>query len=122
MGVLDQRMATSSAQLEALNLRVTELIQGLQLQVTMDNVHAAVRPILREQTHIVIADVHECVDRGLDVMRGLIRAERTRMKSDIYQRLVGTQRLFEAVGSYLRSVRADLASLVDKDRGTTEHS
>ena len=85
----------------------------------MENVHAAVRPVLREQTHVVMADVHECVDRGLDAMRRLIQAERTRMRSHIYDRLVGTQRLFEAVGCYLRSVRADLASLVDKDRGTT---
>jgi len=122
MGVLDKQVAASSAQLEALNVRVTELIQGLRLQVTMENVHSAVRPILREQTCIVIADVHECVDRGLDVMRGLIQKERSQMQSHIYQRLVGTQRLFEAVGCYLRSVRADLASLVDKDRGTTEPS
>lgn len=122
MEVLDQQVAASSAQLEALNVRVTELIEGLRLQVTMENVHSAVRPILREQTRIVIADVHECVDRGLDVMRGLIQKERSQMQSHIYQRLLGTQRLFEAVGCYLRSVRADLASLVDKDRGTTEPS
>ena len=122
MGVLDQQVAASSAQLEALNIRVTGLIQGLQLQVTMDNIHSAVRPVLQEQTKIVIEDVHECVNRGLDVMRGLIRDERSQMQSHIYQRLVGTQRLFEAVGCYLRSVRADLASLVDKDRGTTEPS
>lgn len=122
MGVLDQQVADSSAQLEALNARVTKLVEGLQLQVTMDNIHSAIRPILEEQTCIVIQDVHECVDRGLDVMRKLIREERTQMRDHIYQRLVGTQKLFEAVGCYLRSVRADLASLVDKDRGTTEPS
>ena len=119
MVVLDQQMLASSAQLEALHTRVKELNEGLRLQITMENVHSAIRPVLREQTHVVIADVHECVDRGLDVMRGLIRDERSRMQTHIYQRLLGTQRLFEAVGCYLRSVRADLASLVDKDRGTT---
>lgn len=118
MGVLDQQVETSSAQLEALHTRVTELNEGLRRQITMENVHSAVRPVLREQTRVVMADVHECVDRGLDAMRGLIHDERTRMRSHIYGRLVGTQRLFEAVGCYLRSVRADLASLVDKDHST----
>lgn len=122
MGVLDQQVETSFTQLETLNTRVSELIQGLRLQVTTENVHSAIRPILREETRIVIADVHKCVDSGLDVMRGLILDERSRMQTHIYQRLVGTQRLFETVGCYLRSVRADLASLVDKDRGTTEPS
>lgn len=120
--MLNQQVATSSAQLEALNARVTEVFKSLQPQVTMENIQSAIRPVLAEQTRFVIADVHECVDRGLDLMRGLIQEERSQMQSHIYQRLVGTQRLFEAVGCYLRSVRADLASLVDKDRGTTEPS
>lgn len=122
MEALDQQVAASSVQLEALNVRVEELVKGLQLQVTMENIHSAVRPVLEEQTNVVIADVRECVDSGLNTMRELIRNERTQMRSHIYERLVGTQRLFEAVGFYLRSVRADLASLVDKDRGTTERS
>jgi len=119
---LVQQGAASSEQLEALNVRVNELVKGLQLQVTIENIHSAVRPVLEEQTNFVIADVRECVEGGLNTMRQLIRNERTQMRSHIYERLVGTQRLFEAVGFYLRSVRADLASLVDKDRGTTERS
>lgn len=117
VGMLDQQVAASSAQLEALNARVTELVKGLQSKVTMKNVHSAVRPVLDQQTHALIEEVHECVGAGLEVMRGLIRDERNHMQAHIYSRLVGTQRLFEAVGCYLRSVRAGLASLVDNDRG-----
>ena len=113
---------TSSAQLEALNAQVTRLVEGLRHQVTMENVKSAIQPVLDEQTRVVLDDVREYVKRGLDITRTMIRDERTRMEGHIYSRLVGTQRLFEAVGCYLRSVRADLASLVDKDADRTESS
>lgn len=122
MEEFDRQVAASSVQLDALNVRVEELLKGLRLQVTMENIHSAVRPVLKEQTNVVIAEVRESLNSALDVMRGLIQEERTQMRSHTYERLVGTQRLFEAVGFYLRSVRADLASLVDKDHGTTERS
>lgn len=65
----------------------------------------------------MLDDVEDYVERGLNDTRELIRGERAEMEAHIYSRLVGTQRLFEAVGCYLRSVRADLASLVDRDIG-----
>lgn len=108
---------TSNAQLEALNVRVTELIEGLKHEITVENVKAVVQPILAEHTRIVLQEVQENIERGLDRTRELIREERVRMEAHIYSRLVGTQKLFEAVGFYLRSVRADLASLVDRDIG-----
>lgn len=117
--MLNQHLATSSTQLEALNAWVTGLVEGLRHQVTMENVKSAIRPVLREQTRVVIEDVHEYVERGLDVMRELIRQEQAQLEGQVYSRLVGTQRLFEAVGCYLRSVNADLAT-VYKDGGTTE--
>ena len=122
MRVLNEHLVTSSAQLETLNAGVKKLVEGLRLQITTENVKSAIQPTLQEQTRVVMEDVREYCERGLDGMRGLIREERTQMEAHIYSRLVGTQRLFEAVGCYLRSVRADLASLVDKDRGTTEPS
>jgi sporulation-control protein spo0M len=87
----------------------------------MENVKTAIRPALHEQTRVVIEDVREYVERGLDVMRELIRQEQSQLETQTYLRLVGTQRLFEAVGCYLRSVNADLAS-ADKDGSTTEPS
>lgn len=115
--MLDQRSVACSQQLEALNSRVTEVMEGLKHEITVENVKAAVQPALSEHTRVVLKDVQEHVERGLDGTRELIRGERVQMEAHIYSRLVGTQRLFEAVGSYLRSVRADLAKLVDKDIG-----
>jgi len=120
MKALDQRLATSSAQLETLNEWVTGLVVGLQQQVTMENVKTAIRPALREQTRVVIQDVHEYVERGLTVMRELTRQEQAQLEAQIYPRLVGTQRLFEAVGCYLRSVNAELASVSDRDSDGNE--
>jgi hypothetical protein len=117
MRALDQNLLASSAQLEALNARVKELIEGLKHEITIENVKAAVQPTLTEHTRVVLEDVRECVERGLNRTRDLIREERVQMEAHIYSRLVGTQKLFESVGCYLRSVRADLASLVDKDIG-----
>ena len=111
---LSQQLATSSAQLKELNTWVTGLVEGLRHQVTMENVKSAIRPVLREQTRAVIEDVHEYVERGLGTMRELIQQEQAQLEGQVYLRLVGTQRLFEAVGCYLRSVNADLAS-VHKD-------
>ena len=119
MRELDQRLAASSAQLESLNVWVTGLVKRLQDQVTVENVKLAMKPTLREQTCVVIEDVHEYVERGLGAMRELLRQERAQLESQIYLRLVGTQQLFEAVGCYLRSVNANLASVVDKDHGTS---
>ena len=115
--MLDLNLVNSSTQLEALNARVTELIEGLKHEITIENVKAAVQPTLAEHTRVVLQDVQEYVERGLNSTRELIREERVQMEAHIYSRLVGTQKLFEAVGCYLRSVRADLASLVDKDIG-----
>lgn len=114
--VLNQHLAASSAQLEALNARVTKLAEGSQHQITVENVRVKIQPVLQEQTQVVMGEVREYCERGIGAMRGLIRQERKQMEQHIYTRLVGTQRLFEAVGCYLRSVRADLASLVDKDQ------
>jgi hypothetical protein len=69
----------------------------------------------------VIEDVREYVERGLEVMRGLIHQEQDQLEAQIYMRLLGTQRLFQAVGSYLQSVNAELAS-ADQDSCTTEPS
>ena len=110
-------MVASSAQIETLHSRVEELIEGLKHEITVENVRAAVQPTLAEHSRVVLKDVEEYVERGLENTRELIRGERTEMEGKIYKRLVGTQKLFEAVGCYLRSVRADLASLVDKDIG-----
>ena len=120
MKALDQRLATSSAQLEALNGWVTGLVAGLQRQVTMENVKSAIQPALREQTRVVIEDVHQYVERGLKVMRELTLHEQAQLEAQIYPRLVGTQRLFTAVGCYLRSVNPDLASASDMDSDANE--
>lgn len=117
MRALDRNLVASSAQLQALYSRVTELIEGLKHEITIENVKAAIQPTLAEHTRVVLEDVQEHAERGLNHTRELIQKERTRMEAHIYSRLVGTQKLFEAVGCYLRSVRADLASLVDRDIG-----
>lgn len=117
MRALGQNLVTSSTNLEALNARVTELIEGLKHEITVENVKAAIQPTLAEHTRVVLQDVEESVELGLENTRDLISKERSQMEKHIYSRLVGTQRLFDAVGGYLRSVRADLASLVDKDIG-----
>ena len=118
MRALNQQLETSSVQLEALSTWVTGLVEGLRHQVTVENVKSAIQPILREQTRIVIEDVHEYVERGLRGMHELIQQEGAVMGEQVYSRLIGTQRLFEAVGCYLRSVNPDLAS-VYKDNATT---
>lgn len=117
---LDLRLVTSSAQLETLNTRVAELIEGLKHEITIENVKAAAQPTLSQHTAAIHKDVEQRIKLGLERTRKEIKSERARMQSDIYGRLVGTQRLFEAVGGYLRSVRADLASLVDRDIGMTD--
>lgn len=119
MRLLDQRLETSSAQLEALNNWVTGIVEGLRDQVTMENVKSAIGPTLHEQTRVVIKDVHEYVERGLGVMRQLTRQEQAELEAQIYPRLLGTQRLFEAVGRYLRSVNADLTS-ADNESGSSD--
>ena len=96
------------------------LNDGLRHEITIENVKVVLQPALAENTRIIFNDVQEYVEGGLSNMRELIRRERVQMEAHIYSRLVGTQRLFEAVGCYLRSVRADLASLVDKDTDMTK--
>ena len=50
MRALNQQLETSSVQLEAPNTWVTGLVEGLQHQVTVENVKSATQPILRKQT------------------------------------------------------------------------
>jgi hypothetical protein len=88
----------------------------------MENVKAAAQPTLYEHTRVILEDVSVHFERGAERTRKDIQRERSRMERQIYARLVNTQKLFEAVGHYLRSVRADLASLVDKDIGMGESS
>lgn len=118
--MLDLHLEGSSVKLDALNSRITELVEGLKHEITIENVKAAVQPTLSDHTRVILEDVSAHVERGLDCTRKQIQRERSQMEKQIYSRLVGTQKLFEAVGGYLRSVRADLASLVDKDMGMSE--
>lgn len=120
--VLDQRLVESSARLEALHSRVTGLLEGLKYELTIENVKTAVQPTLSEHTRAILEEVSEHIEFAVDRTRKEIHRERTRMEAHIYKRLLGTQRLFESVGGYLRAVRADLASLVDKDIGMSESS